>query len=56
MFINGKEYTLSRSFNIADMLLTIRQGDSITFTVLRNSTQTTLTPYEVIKTNLIKIA
>lgn len=56
MFINGKEYTLSRSFNIADMLLTIRQGDSITFKVLRNSTQTTLTPYKVIKTNLIKIA
>ena len=56
MFINGKEYTLSRSFNIADMLLTIRQGDSITFTVLRNSTQITLTAYEVIKTNLIKIA
>ena len=56
MFINGKEYALSRSFNIADMLLTIRQGDSITFTVLRNSTQTTLTPYDVIKTDLIKIA
>ncbi len=56
MSINGKEYTLSRSFNIPDLLLTVRQNDSINFTVLRNNTQTTLTAYTVTTTNLTKIA
>lgn len=54
--INGKEYMLSRNFDISDILLTVRQDDKINFTVLRNNTKTALNTYTILQTNLNKVA
>lgn len=35
--VNGVEYTINRSFNIGDILLTIRSGDQISFKISRES-------------------
>lgn len=40
--VNGKKHIVNRFFHISDLLLTVREGDSITVTVERNGVQTDL--------------
>ena len=54
--INSKENTLKRTFNISDLLLTVREGDVISFTVERNNATVSTKSYTIQKTNLNKIA
>ena len=54
--VNGVDYKINRSFNIGDVLLTIRSGDQISFRVLReNETQSSST-YTVLESELNQVA
>ena len=53
--VNGTEHTLSRNFDIADIILTIRQGDVISFVIERDGASQTTAIYTVQKSDLNKI-
>ena len=52
MFINGNEYKINRMFNIGDALLTIRNGDKISFKLIRNAQTMTSNEYTILSSDL----
>ena len=50
--INSKTYTLARNFDIFDLLLTVREGDVISFTFTRDGTQNSSSNYTVVSADL----
>lgn len=53
--VNGAENTLARSYELGDMLLTVRAGDSITFSVLRGGQTVETESYTVLETDLVSV-
>lgn len=53
--INGKDYTVFRSYDIGDLLLTIRVNDNISIKYMRGNTEATSEKYKVILSDLITI-
>ena len=43
--INGKAYEIARSYDIADLRLTLRPGDTLSFTVERDGAQVSTASY-----------
>lgn len=54
--VNGVEYAINRSFNIGDILLTIRSGDQISFKISRESQTQNTTTYTVLSSDLNQVA
>ena len=54
--VNGVDYTINRSFNIGDVLLTIRSGDQISFKISRESQTQNTTTYTVLESELNQVA
>lgn len=56
-FINDTEYSLDRKYELGDLLLKVRAGDTIKFKVCRDSATTTLdSTYTIQATDLVAIA
>ena len=53
IFINNKEYTVDRSFNISDIILNMRVNDVITIKVVRNNTEVTCESYTITNQDII---
>ena len=50
--INGVEHKLNRTFNIGDLILTIRSGDEISFKISRAGQATNSLTYTVLESDL----
>lgn len=50
--INGEEYAFSRYFELGDILLNVRDGDTIVFNYIRNDTPASTASYTVLSTDL----
>ena len=47
LFINGQEYDVARSYDIGDLRLVLRPGDTISFTVEREGEQLSTGSYTI---------
>ena len=45
LIINGKEYAISRTFTVSDLILTMRAGDNLSVKYLREGTEKTTENY-----------
>ena len=54
--VNDVEYSINRSFNISDILFTIRSGDQISFKISRESQAITSSTYTVLNSDLTQVA
>lgn len=55
MYVNGTAYAISRYFNIGDLLLTVRAGDSLQFVYLRDGEEATTSAYTVASSDLAQM-
>ena len=53
--VNGDEYAINRSFNIGDILLTIRSGDQISFKISRESQTQNTNTYTVLSSDINQV-
>lgn len=54
--VNGTQYDISRSFEVNDLLLTVRSGDAIAFTVERDGTSVQTQSYTMEFSDLSAVA
>ena len=54
--VNGEEHTLSRNFDISDILFTVRKGDKISLVITRDGNEQTTETYTVQESDLNDIA
>ncbi len=54
--VNGSEYTISRSFNISDLILTLRSGDDLQCVVNRDGSDVSSNTYTLTRSDFTAIA
>ena len=53
--INGTEHEIDRSFQIGDLLLTLRAGDKISFKIRQSGQETETSEYEILSSDLVSV-
>lgn len=56
IIINGEESEVVRTFNLDDIALTLRAGDTVTFIVERGGETVTTSPYSITSSDLVALA